>query len=308
MCSSAPGHRRREASSPGRHCRCIGHLGWLRRRFVAYSLSALCFTNAQPCGRNRAALRDWCHLASTELHGRGREPPATGERLLGDAGLPRAGWRESGPTTVPDGGSGRSTSLDLSAQKGSATKSLTVRGHAALLESLPPDGTPDFPAPTYYLQWVERPGLTLTIAATFGATASDVQRMAAGLVVHSVPDSPGTQDEAEIRQAFADAYTGGTPDATILGAIEDGQSLAPVLADFKKRQPQMARTARVSVGQVVFRDDTHADVTYSLTFERPGSTALSGGQEAVKVGDHWKVTQHGFCLLIAITGIACPAS
>ncbi len=178
-----------------------------------------------------------------------------------------------------------------------------------LLASLPADGTPDFPAPTYYLQWVEQPGLTVTISATFGATASDAQRMATGLVVHAgQPSRPSTQDEALIRQAFADAFTGGTPDATVLAAVENGQSLAPVLAEFKRREPQTARTVRIAVDRVLFSDASHADVTYSLTFERPGSTGISGGQSAVKVDGQWKVTQHGFCILIAITGIACPAS
>jgi hypothetical protein len=148
----------------------------------------------------------------------------------------------------------------------------------------------------------------VTISATFGATVSEAQRMAAGLIVHpGEPGLPSAQDEILVRRAFAHAYTGGTPDAIVLAAIENGQSLAPVLADFKRQQPQMASAVRLVVDRVQFSDASHANVTYSLTFGHSGSTGIGGSQGAVKVDGQWKVTQRGFCTMIQTTGIACPA-
>jgi cysteine sulfinate desulfinase/cysteine desulfurase-like protein len=123
--------------------------------------------------------------------------------------------------------------------------------------------------------------------------------MATGLVVHpGQPSRPNAQDEASIRQAFADAYSGGSPDATVLAAVENGQALAPVLAEFKQKEPQTARTVRVVVHRVEFNDASHANVTYSLTFERPGS------QSSVAVRARSKSTVDGRS---RSTGSACSS-
>ena len=73
-------------------------------------------------------------------------------------------------------------------------------------------------------------------------------------------------DEAAIRTAFENAYDWSAPAATVLGAVENGPSLSAALALLKKRDPQIARTAMITVRAVTFTDASHASVTYSLSY------------------------------------------
>jgi hypothetical protein len=185
---------------------------------------------------------------------------------------------------------------------------VTIQGRSGQLVTATSSSFPEEPAPVYVLQWAEKPGLVLSVAGSFGASLSDVQHMATGLIVHDVAVStPAPGDAAEVRAAFTQAYTGGTSNATILGAIEDGQELAPTLTELRRVAPQTVESARVTISSVEFSDANHAAVSVSLTYIFGGQPSnMAGTQNAIRVGGKWKVTQRSYCGVIDLAGVTCP--
>ena len=185
---------------------------------------------------------------------------------------------------------------------------VSIQGHPGQLVTATGTYSPQLQSSVYVLQWTAEPGLILSIAGSFGASLSDVQRMAAGLIVHdATPFTPAASDAAEVRAAFAQAYTGGTSDATILGAIEDGESLAQVLINLRRVAPQTVQSARVSISAVQFSDANHATVTASLSYLYAGAPSnMTQSQDAVRVDGRWKVARKSYCGIIDLTGVSCP--
>jgi hypothetical protein len=192
---------------------------------------------------------------------------------------------------------------------GVTTSTVTVRGHSGQLVTAASNGSPEIPDPLYILQWTEQKGLVISVAASFGASLADVQRMAAGLIVHDVAVStPKATDDGAVRAAFADAYTSGEPASTILGAIENGQSLTPVLASLKQIASSPAKSTHVALTSVTFHDADHATGTVSLDYVSGKSAiAMVGPQDAIRVNGQWKVTRESYCRVVAVSGITCPA-
>jgi hypothetical protein len=97
----------------------------------------------------------------------------------------------------------------------------------------------------------------------------------------------------------------------VLGAVEKGPALSGTLARLKEREPEIVRTADITVQAVTFSDASHAAVRYSLTYQRSAPDAAIGAsvvgeQGAVKVGGQWKVAQQDYCSVVKLTGVACP--
>jgi hypothetical protein len=185
---------------------------------------------------------------------------------------------------------------------------VTIQGHSGQLITATGTYSPEVQTSLFVLQWTAEPGLVLSVAGSFGASLSDVQRMAAGLIVHDAkPFTRAASDEAEIRAAFAQAYTGGTSDATILGAIENGQSLAQVLINLRRVAPQTVQSARVTISAVQFSDANHATVTASLSYLYAGAPSnMTQSQDAIRVDGKWKVARKSYCGIIDLAGVSCP--
>ncbi|MCW2549074.1 MAG: hypothetical protein JWN96_3534 [Mycobacterium sp.] len=253
-------------------------------------------------------------------------PPGFSRELGGGTTTTKAG----GTSTVqdfagalPPDGSTSAPHLTLNVQRGpgsadsefakigSPTSAVTIRGHNAQLFSLPPDNSEASKnEPMYLIEWAEQPNLTLSISAFWGATLADAKGVAAGLVVHDAePIKSQLAAEAEIRAAFQHAYTGGTAIPTVMDAVENGDSMAPLLAELHSKAPETARTARITVTSVTLTDADHANVEFSLTSVYQGQPSnLAGGQGAVRVNGKWKVSEAGYCGILSQAGVTCPAS
>jgi hypothetical protein len=243
---------------------------------------------------------------------KGFEPEPASTRVASDVSIAMQDFRGDATTAA-------SHRLSLKVTRGPAARPdtyvtgvgttifpVTVQGHPGQLVTAAATGSTEIPAPLYVLQWTEQPGLVLSVAGSFGASLSDVQHMAAGLVAHHATAAT-VEDEAEVRAAFEQAYTGGTSDATILGAIEDGQELAPTLTDLRRVAPQTVTSARVTIGSVQFVDANHATVTVALSYLYGGAPSnMTGSQNAIRVNGKWKVTQKSYCGVIDLAGVTCP--
>ncbi len=201
---------------------------------------------------------------------------------------------------------GASPAPSQPAGPGVTQTSTTIRGHAARVQTIAHDSA-EIPGDLYSLQWTES-DVHIEILASFGATLADAKQLAAGLVVHPSDAAIATAaDEAGIRAAFSHAYAWGAPASSVLSAIENGPALAHALAMLKQRDPEAARSAKITVRAVSFVDARHATVGYSLTFRTPNSgSAVEGEAGAVKVGSEWKVAQRGYCSVVKLTGVGCP--
>jgi hypothetical protein len=206
---------------------------------------------------------------------------------------------------------GAAPSISLPAGKDVTVSATTIRGHAVRVETIAGDSA-ELGGTLYSLEWAESDKVHISILASYGATLADAKQLAAGLVLHaSDPAIGGPADESEIRTAFSHAYAWDAPNATVLGAVENGPSLSKTLVLLKERDPEIVRTAIVTVHAVTFSDASHASVAYSLSYQGTTSTAaigsaISGEQGAVKVGGKWKVAQQGYCSLVKLTGVDCP--
>jgi hypothetical protein len=206
---------------------------------------------------------------------------------------------------------GSTASLSLPAGNGVSVSSTTIRGHAVRVETIV-GSSAEIPGDLFILEWTEGADVYVSISASFRATLADAKLMAAGLVFHGGDVAIATPaDEADIRAAFNHAYAWSAPAATVLGAVENGPSLARTLATLKEHDPETVRTVSINVRTVTFGDASHAAVSFSLSYRKSTSTpatvsTVHGGQGAVKVAGRWKVAQQGYCSVIELTGLACP--
>lgn len=121
------------------------------------------------------------------------------------------------------------------------------------------------------------------------------------------PDDP-QRAAAEIRSAFARAFTGDAPAEAVLSAVEDGLSLAGPLAEARRLQPAVTSTTRVDVDGVQFRDRSRAVVPYRLSWrgENTGlGPPLSLTGLAVLQGGTWRVARESYCEVLRLAGARC---
>ena len=199
-----------------------------------------------------------------------------------------------------------------SASMGSTQSWTTVRGHRALLQTFSGSDS----SSSYELTWVESPQLTLTIFSSGKLTLADVYRVANGLIVH--PETPLPADPtaatAAIRQTVQLAFSSSVSLGAKLAAIENGQQLAPAIAEFTRKNPELARTIHADGVNVTFVGADQAVASVSLTYKQElpnGQVSDAQPVSADVTVDHtkgrWLVAKSSYCneLSIAVPGLAC---
>jgi uncharacterized membrane protein len=228
-------------------------------------------------------------------------------------------YQSVGPTT--DDGPAMSIAVqrgytaDLEAfarsSKGSVESWVVVRGHRALLQSAPP-GTGE----SYELTWVESPGLTLTLFSSGGVSRADFDRVASGLVISHEALTPADPAAAttSIRQTIQQAFTGGQPPATTLGAVQNGSQLSSALAQFTQGNAQLARSIHATAVTVTFTAADEAIASVSLGYEATQPDGQLGAgpplQAEVTVdytGGRWLIAKDSYCsqLKAAVQSLSC---
>ena len=166
--------------------------------------------------------------------------------------------------------------------------------------------------PVFTLVWVERVAgvpVTLEVDGTAGTTLPQLRRMADGLILHAAPAPPLDRQaaQAQIRDAFARAFTGGRPPQVSLDAIDRGDQLKTAQATLGRLLPNTALSTRIKVRTITFYDADHARVDISLSYDylgRPSEQDVRAS--AVRVGGVWKATQNSYCDAISVSNIPCP--
>lgn len=131
------------------------------------------------------------------------------------------------------------------------------------------------------------------------------------------PTSVPTPTDEAIRAAFLLAFTGNTPPAQALAAIEDGPSVAAARASLLAAHPALGSTLKVSVDSVVLTDGSHATVSFTLTYNDPslpasepgpgsdGGSMLSTSGKAIRTAAGWQVTRASYCSVVGLAGTQC---
>ncbi|WP_241832271.1 hypothetical protein [Pseudofrankia sp. EUN1h] len=117
------------------------------------------------------------------------------------------------------------------------------------------------------------------------------------------PLNPAAAQNA-IRQAYAQAFTGGQDPAVVLAAIEGGQGLAGTLAQAAQNYPDIVASSTVTTSDIVFTDPWHAWVRYHISYQGGG---LGSTGTAVISDGHWKVSRATYCSVASLLGAVCPA-
>jgi hypothetical protein len=119
---------------------------------------------------------------------------------------------------------------------------------------------------------------------------------------------------AAIGQAFHDAYTGASPATTRDEAIQDGEALQALRRDalafaqlLGYTSEQLAGTS-ITVLDVVFIDEAHAAVRFTITVPGHGDVMVDRVGYAVFEGGRWKVALRTACDLLSLGGLRrqCP--
>jgi hypothetical protein len=193
------------------------------------------------------------------------------------------------------------TDLDAFARssKGFVESWVAIRGHRALLQSARP-GTGE----SYELTWVAAPGLTLTLFASGGVSRAELDQVAGGIVVQTEAPKPAdpASATASIRQTVQQAFTGGQPPATTLGAVENGTELSAALSQFTLNNEQLARTIHVTSTTVTFTAADQAIASVSLgsrTTQRDGQVVeaqpLPAEVTVINTGGRWLIAKASYC-------------
>jgi len=119
---------------------------------------------------------------------------------------------------------------------------------------------------------------------------------------------------AAVIQAFEDAYTGTTPQALKDEAIQNSEQLAPLtqrVLSYAKRfgfTPEQLAGTTIDVSGVVFIDETHAAVRFTLSIPPRGPVMVDRIGYAVFTGGRWRVSMRTACDLLSLTGLGeqCP--
>jgi hypothetical protein len=204
-----------------------------------------------------------------------------------------------------------------------------ISGQRALLvtytaiNAIPPSHAPGTPMPTpaasdlqldSQLYWNPSPtsALTLLVEGQAGITLDETLAVARGLVVDPKgPTQPTdrTAADAEIRQVFQAAFTGGTPLAEAEAGIQNGQGLTSTLNHLKALHPETADNTTISVKSISYYDADHALVAIDLKYQF-GTSHLEGSFwiGALLLDGHWKVSRANYCETISLTSVSCPKS
>jgi hypothetical protein len=124
--------------------------------------------------------------------------------------------------------------------------------------------------------------------------------------VHLPPRVSGPEPaETDAGSAVALAITTLFDDSATLqaraDALEDGDTLAPLLDEARARRP--VPTTQVRVLRVRFLDEHRARVRFAFVF---GNSQFPVDGVAVKAGDRWRVSRETFCRVMAMAGVRCP--
>jgi hypothetical protein len=118
------------------------------------------------------------------------------------------------------------------------------------------------------------------------------------------PDDPDAA-EAAIDEAFHDAFDADVPREVRDAAVEDGPELAEAGQQASVKYPDAAKTITVTVHSITFIDQTHAAVTFELSYSGAMLLGAQDGQ-AVFLDGRWKVSHATRCAVIVQAGVACP--
>jgi hypothetical protein len=119
---------------------------------------------------------------------------------------------------------------------------------------------------------------------------------------------------AAVIQAFDDAYTGSTAQAVKDEAIQNSEQLAPLVArarSYAKRfgltAEQLAATS-IDVSSVLFIDENHAAVRFTLSLPPRGPILIDRIGYAVFTDGRWRVSLRTACDILSLTGLGeqCP--
>ncbi|MFD0370975.1 hypothetical protein [Streptomyces sp. NPDC059071] len=109
--------------------------------------------------------------------------------------------------------------------------------------------------------------------------------------------------KAEITRNWTAFFDPKTPTAERVKLLENGESMAPVLAAFAG--DKNAQQTSVKVKKVDFTSPSGADVTYDLLVA--GNTALPDAKgTSVLQNDTWKVSVKTLCGLVQVSGATVP--
>jgi hypothetical protein len=119
---------------------------------------------------------------------------------------------------------------------------------------------------------------------------------------------------AAVESAFHDAYTGGVPDAARAAAIQRGPELQSLSRTAIKNAQRFGYTAEqlagttVKVLSVLFIDETHAAVRFTISIPGHGVMLADRIGYAVVDGGRWKVSLRTACDILSLGGLLqqCP--
>jgi hypothetical protein len=139
---------------------------------------------------------------------------------------------------------------------------------------------------------------------TPGAAAADV----------AVEPANVERARAAVIQAFHDAYTGSTSQALKDQAIQNGAQLAPLVSRARSYAQRLGVTSEqlagtsIDVSGVVFIDDTHAAVRFTLSVPPRGPIMVDRIGYAVFIDGRWRVSLRTACDILSLTGLGerCP--
>jgi hypothetical protein len=88
--------------------------------------------------------------------------------------------------------------------------------------------------------------------------------------------------------------------------VEGGDVLGPCLKEAQERHASLRRPeGTIRVGHVVFIDEEHATVSFTVSLEGVASEQRRG--DALVVDSTWKMARTTFCELMKLAGVDCPS-
>ncbi len=148
-----------------------------------------------------------------------------------------------------------------------------------------------------------RPAVAALGDGTPPSTAADALQVA--------PADPAAA-EAQITQAFEDAFDGAAPESAKDVAVQDGAALRQLRHDVQAyaeahryTSAQLAGTT-ITVRDTSFIDETHAAVHFTLTIPGHGDVIVDKVGYAVYDSGHWRVALRTACDLFSLDGFIGP--
>jgi hypothetical protein len=121
---------------------------------------------------------------------------------------------------------------------------------------------------------------------------------------------------AEVKAAFYDAYAGGVSDSARADAVQRGDELdvfrRAVVKNIQRfgYTPEQLAGTTIDVADVLFIDETHAAVRFTVTIPGHGDVLADRVGYAVVDGGRWKVSLRTACDILSLNGLLqqCPPS